>query len=254
MQIELFNTDQPDYQIKEKGAYFTPLWAAELLWDKFMKPFDAKLVCEPSCGTGSCLSIIPKEVEAYGCEIQSSLASIARKNSQREVIEGNFLEIEIKNGTTTFFGNPPFNMDFIQKMLQKISRESPSSNCGFILPAYVLQTTNTVIQIANDWSIQPTLIPRNIFPGLSTPLIFALFTKEKEPVLENMFLYFEHNNYNQIPSWLREKLNQSKDLVKSHSGGWKSAIQSAIQFLGSTDLNKIYQLFEDPKLRPIVFS
>src|SRR3546814_2869563 len=52
-------------------------------------------VIEPSCGTGSFLSAIPQHLPAYGVDIDPDIAAVAKANSGRQVIIGDFRSIEL---------------------------------------------------------------------------------------------------------------------------------------------------------------
>ena len=70
---------------------------------------------------------------------------------------------------------------------------------GFILPAYFLQTAGRVMEYARRWSMEAELIPRNVYPDLSKPLVFTLFRKNAGRRMVGMAFYFEAAAVAQLP-------------------------------------------------------
>ena len=102
------------------NQYFTPSWAAELLVRRhFSDLSDKDTVLDPSCGDGRFLMAIPRDVDAYGVEIDSAQAEAAVRNTGREVIVGNFLTAKLPRKPTVVLGNPPFVADVIDEFLAR---------------------------------------------------------------------------------------------------------------------------------------
>lgn len=79
---------------RELHQWFTPSWEAEAIVEQeFARLRSGHRVLEPSCGDGACLCALPEHVDALGVEIDPHQAEKARRNSGREVIVGNFLEV-----------------------------------------------------------------------------------------------------------------------------------------------------------------
>jgi exoribonuclease II len=53
---------------------------------------------------------------------------------------------------------------------------------------YCLQTSSTVEQLSKEFSIHQQLLPRNLFPRLKLPLVFARFVKERHRQLFGFLL------------------------------------------------------------------
>lgn len=220
-----------DERRKALGQYFTPRWAAEAVVERHFADLPAgATVVEPACGDGRFLMALPDHVRAIGVEIDSLHAQRARALSGREVITGDFLRVELPEDIDALVGNPPFVATTIAAFLDRahaLLREG--GRCGFILPAYVLQTSSKVMQFARQWTISTELMPRNLFPGLSLPLTFTLFTKERERRLFGFFLYREAADVAALKAPLRHLLTES---VRAGSV-WRQAVNDAFDRLGS---------------------
>src|SRR3546814_4988128 len=102
------------------GQYPTPGWVAQALVERhFARLSSADKVVEPSCGPGYFLSVIPSDIFAVGVEIDPVQAALARANTQRTVLEGDFCEVELGFEPTLVLGNPPFKLALIDRFLQK---------------------------------------------------------------------------------------------------------------------------------------
>lgn len=223
----------PD-QRKALGQYFTPRWVAEAIVDRHfsgLKPGDC--VIEPSCGDGRFLLALPESVDVIGVEIDPMHARSANATTGRRVICGDFTAIDramFPNRVHAVVGNPPFAADTIAAFLAR-SHDLlvEGGTCGFILPAYIFQTSSKVMSMAQRWSIQTELMPRNLFPGLSLPLTFTLFTKEKLRKLHGFFLYREAAGIADMKPASREVLTAS-----THRGSvWRQAVRQAFDALGT---------------------
>ena len=173
--------------------WFTPRWVCEAIVERHFAGLNlGDVVLEPSCGDGRFLQALPAEVPALGVEIDPRLADIARAASGRQIITGDFLAVEIPTPITHVIGNPPFDSRTIHAFLDRAHGLLVEGGvCGLLLPAYVLQTSSKVCALNHRWSISQELMPRNIFPRLSLPLVFARFQKDRERALVGFFLYRE---------------------------------------------------------------
>src|SRR3546814_871799 len=103
--------------------WFTPFWAAEMFANDVLDGLGHVGVIEPSCGTGSFLSAIPQHLPAYGVDIDPDIAAVAKANSGRQVIIGDFRSIELpEQDVSVILGNPPFSMPIIDGLDLKITR------------------------------------------------------------------------------------------------------------------------------------
>jgi hypothetical protein len=227
------------------GQYPTPVWAAEEIVHRYFAHLGADdCVVEPACGPGSFLMALPQHVPALGVEIDAHLAELARENTGREIITGDFLTVDL--GTvrpTAIIGNPPFNLKTIDGFLARSHQLLPNEGCvGMILPAYAFQTAGRVVEYAQLWSIEQVMIPRNIYPGLSLPLVFARFIKNQRRVLEGFALYFELSSLQQLAKPYRDAIGGVSASL------WKDVVVSALQRLGgAATLASIYAEIEGAK-------
>ncbi|MYM92507.1 hypothetical protein [Duganella vulcania] len=102
------------------SQYFTPGWAAEMLVERHLAGLSpGSLVIEPAAGDGSFLAAIPSSLAAIGVEIDPAMAILARANSGREVIEGDFRTAVLPERADAIIGNPPFEADLISQFLDR---------------------------------------------------------------------------------------------------------------------------------------
>ena len=226
--------------------FFTPVWAAELLVERYFPDLTADhLVLEPTAGTGVFLSAIPAHVPAFGVEIDPTLAAEARRRSGREVITQNILDIDLKRMPTHVIGNPPFDAKFVRALLSRCAAWLPHNHqVGFILPAYILQTSTTVSDIQTEWGIDAELLPRNIFRNLSKPLVFAVFTRGARRLV-GFALYDEAAALRSLEQRYREKL------IGATGSAWRAVVLDAIFALGGeASLAQIYTEIENKRPTP----
>jgi hypothetical protein len=230
---------------KELGQYPTPVWIAELIYDRhFGRLEGCQNFIEPACGPGSFLGVIPKEFHAVGVEIDPEMAALARLNTGRRVIEGDFAEVEFDFQPTAIIGNPPFNMRVIDRFLDRAYDLLPEmGQVGFVLPAYAFQTAARVAGYAEKWSLMQEMIPRNIYPGLSLPLVFAMFSKDRKRTMIGFAFYREAADVLGMAKPFRDALSAGAGPV------WKIVVDEAIRILGGeASLQEIYDVIE--KNRP----
>lgn len=229
----------------ELSQWFTPRWVCEAIVEEFFPKLDlADLVVEPSCGPGRFLQALPDHVNAIGVEIDPQLAQQAREATGRPIITGDFLKAPIPVGVSHILGNPPFTADLIHGFLDR-SHELlvEGGTCGFLLPAYVLQTSSKVMQLNSRWSISQQLMPRNIFPRLKLPLVFALFRKDQVRSLVGFFLYREAADVAAMPKDVKEALSEP-----GKGSVWRRAVRCAFERVGASvaTLDGLYQAVERP--------
>lgn len=228
-------------RIKELGQYPTPVWVAEALVDRHFHDLDAgDCVIEPACGPGAFLGAIPRHVPAIGVEIDAHVAQVARAHTGRRVLVGDFQMIGLDIRPTVILGNPPFNMKLVDGFLDRAHQLLPEGGrCGFILPAYAFQTAARVAGYADRWSLMQEMIPRNIYPGLSLPLVFAMFSKDRRRTLIGFALYREAADMQGLAQPYRETLAAGAGPV------WLLAVQEAMRRLGGeADVQAVYAEIE----------
>ena len=124
-------------QKAELSYYPTPLWVAHAIVERHFPHLDrSDMLLEPSCGGGRFLQAIPEHVPALGVELDPSLAEEARGITGRTIITGDFRTVPLSIKPTAIIGNPPFEVDLIEEMLERSHRLLPEGGrVGFLLPA-----------------------------------------------------------------------------------------------------------------------
>jgi hypothetical protein len=225
------------------SQYFTPVWFAELIVEKYFAKLDTgDVVVEPSCGAGAFLHALPARIPTIGVEIDSALAEQARRETGRRVITGDFRTIALDVRPTTIIGNPPFSIEIIEGFLARAHELLPDGGrVGFILPAFAFQTAARVVRQAERWSIAQDAIPRNIFHRLTTPLVFAMFSKDRRRTLVGFALYRETNDVLRMEREYREA-------IAAGAGVWRRLVAIALRRLGGrARLPEIYAELEGRK-------
>lgn len=225
---------------KDKHQWFTPVWAAEILFEThFSDLTSSDIVLEPTCGTGSFLKAIPDHIPAYGIELDPELAEIARASTGRMIINGDITTVNFPANPTAVIGNPPFEMDLIDQMLNRCHDALPDNGrLGLILPAYAFQTASRLVRYKSKWSLYQEMIPRNLFPGMMKPICFAIFKKDRLGKLFGFSLYEELNDINQLEKGRVKQLSTQK-------APWKTMVMNVIKELGGqASLEDIYKAIE----------
>lgn len=229
---------------KSLSQFFTPAWAAQLLFNKHFPYLTQKdLVWEPTCGTGACLAAIPAHIPAVGTEIDPTLIPLAIANTSRPIYQGDFRSVTFPelSRVTAIFGNPPFSCDLFEQFLHRCTTILKKDNkAAFILPAYFFQTSATLLRFARKWDIHQEMIPRDLFKGcgvLSKPLIFASFIRNDFPKLFGFTLYQELRDINGLNAEARESV--SKKVSRSV---WKDLVIENVKAAGGTvSLQELYE-------------
>lgn len=213
---------------KQLAQYLTPVWAAEALIERhFTHLGSSDLMVEPSCGHGAFLTALPASVPALGIDIDPLMVVEARRLTGRTIIEGDFSSVALPAQPTAIIGNPPFKLHVIDRFLERAQALLPDGGqVGFILPAYAFQTASRVSGYAEDWSISQEMIPRNLFPGLELPLVFAVFIKGRLRHLVGFALYHETADVNSLNKPYRKELTAGGGPV------WLAVVEKALATLG----------------------
>ena len=223
--------------------YPTPAWVAEaIVRSHFSDLGRSDVVVDPSCGPGRFLQAIPEEVTAFGVDVCAAMAQQAREITGREIITGDFLEIELPERPTVVLGNPPFKMTLVDRFLDKAHQLLPEEGrVGLILPAYAFQTASAVVRYSDSWSLAQEMIPRNIYPGLSKPLVFATFRKDQKRMLFGFSLYHETAYVQSLPA-------EQRDALIAGPQTWGSLVIDTIRSLGGVaQLKDIYEAMADQR-------
>jgi adenine-specific DNA-methyltransferase len=224
--------------------FFTPSWAAEMIVRRHFADLGPRdCVAEPSCGDGRFLMAIPREVDAYGVEIDPIAAAAAVKNTGREVIVGNFMSAKLPRRPTVVLGNPPFSAEVIDGFIERCYHELDyGGRIGFLLPVYMFQTASRVVGYQRRWSISQELVPRNLFERLSCPLMFARFTKERQTVISGLFLYAETDAIASLKADIRTLVLGNDSTAHC----WRDVVRLALEALGGrATLNQLYLAIEN---------
>ena len=209
---------------------------ARELWEAHFSDIGlADSVIEPTCGDGRMLQAVPEGVPAFGVEVDPVLAEQARERTGRPVITGDVLTVDLAQPFNVVFGNPPFRAGFLDSMLDRLSGiMDDGGRCGLIVPAYFMQTPSRVMRWNRVWSLYSELLPRTLFPRLSKPIIFALFTKDPVPSLTGMRLYIECAAMDDLKQTYRDELTKGRGL-------WFVVVDRALAVLGGeAELQAIY--------------
>jgi SAM-dependent methyltransferase len=236
----------PAFEASEQralGQYPTPYWVAEALWSsKFSHLTGRDVVLDPTCGPGRLLSVIPKHIRAIGVEMSPAVAQSARDLTGREIITGDFCAVDLPAQPTAIFGNPPFELSVIDRIMQRAYAILPNGGqMGLILPAYMFQTAKRVAAYARTWSISQEMIPRNIYEGLKLPLCFSVFEKtEGRRFLIGFALYREAAAIQDLSREYRAILDH-----EPRGPVWRSTVLTALSRLGGeADIAAIYREIE----------
>lgn len=241
MTVDLFAKED---RVADLGQYFTPRWVAEAIVERHFAHLSSRdRVLEPSCGPGAFLLALPDEVDAVGVEIDPVLAAQARAATGREIICGDFLRVD-PGPVTHIVGNPPFSADLVHGFLDRAHALLPEGGtCGFLLPAYILQTSSKVALMNRKWSMQAELVPRNVFPRLKLPLVFSMFRKDRARSLVGFFLFRETEDVSAMPREVRAALDGL-----DRGSVWRRAVRLAFAAAGDVvaSLEALYAVVERP--------
>lgn len=234
MQTHLFESPE---RRSELGQFFTAVWAAEVLIERHFPDLDRDdLVLEPSCGAGAFLQALDPAIPAIGVEIDPDFAAEARRRTGREVLTGDFCNVALAARPTVILGNPPWKLALIDRFLERAHALLPDGGrIGWVVPAYTFQTASRVCRYAERWSISQESIPRNIFPGLSKPAMFAVFRKDRGRTMVGFALYHQAREIELMPK------AYAGELFNGHGSVWASAVARALHALGGeADLQSLY--------------
>jgi site-specific DNA-methyltransferase (adenine-specific) len=220
---------------RQLSQWFTPTWAAALLVEDYFGDLpDRSSLCEVSCGRGNFLGAIPDRFDAFGVEIDPDLARQAEAATGRRVLVGDFREVPLPDRIDAFLGNPPFVADVFDGFLDRIHGLLPDGGrAGFILPSYIFQTSSRVLRYNERFTLRQDMLPgKDLFPGLSYPLSFVLFTKDQRPTLINMRLYRDAGAIKQLPEGVRRCLVHDVPAAGMSGGIWRLAVDAALRAIG----------------------
>lgn len=218
------------------SQWFTPFWVAEELVDDALRGMGDVSVVEPSCGTGAFLAAVPERMPAMGVDVDPRVVAAAVANSGREVRVGDFRTVDLTGVSPELVvGNPPFEMEVVNGFLDRAHAELPEGGlAAMVLPAYAFQTPRQVDRWMGLFSIDVSLIPRTIFPGLSKPLVWAKYRKSRLRTFAGMMLFARTREVEAMRRDVRDAL--------AGPGTWRAAVAAALSSLGgSGSVSSIYE-------------
>ena len=110
-----------------------------------------------------------------------------------------------------------------------------------LLPAYLFQTASRVMEYAEKWSMHQEMIPRNVFEGLSKPLIFTVFSKDAKRTLVGFAFYREADAVLRLKKQARAIL----DRARTSMSVWRQVVDAALADLGGeASVSQIYAALE----------
>lgn len=217
--------------------WFTPFWAAEELVADALSGLGQVSLCEPSCGSGAFLTAFPSSCPAFGVEIDPALVPLARANSGREVLLGDFRTIDLTGRTVeAFIGNPPFGTTVVDSFLDRAHQLLPPDGLvAMILPGFAFQTPSRVGRWMDRFSIEVSVLPRTLFPRFSKTLVWAKYRKGGARRYQGLMLFGEQRDVEQMKPAIREALRGP--------GTWRVAVRAALEALGGeASLSAIYDV------------
>lgn len=224
---------------RELDQFFTPEWAPPRILDHYFGLKGSDFVVDAGCGRGPFLKAVPSGIRAIGVELDPVLAAEAVENTGREVLVGDFRTIALPDIPTAIIGNPPFSREVIDGFVARASELLPENGrCGFILPTSYLSFSSTFSRIAERFSVKSDILPRDLFPRISVPISFYLFTREHVRRHHGFFLFEEANEIRGMPKHVRLALYRGEN----RRSPWHSAVKSALVALGGRATNS--QIYE----------
>jgi adenine-specific DNA-methyltransferase len=228
------------------SQWMTPAWAARELVEAHFSDLElTDHILEPTCGDGRWIQALPDFVTVTAVDIDPLMTAKAHARTGREIITADIFDVEIPKSITAVVGNPPFEADFVDKLLTHIG-EIVGDGCraGFILPAYFMQSPSRVIRWNKRWTMSAELLPRTIFTRSQLPLIFSLFTKDPLPKMNGMRLYYEAQAVTEMRQVFREEM-------VTGSGKWRTVVRMALESLGHrASLSDIYDCVSTKRPTP----
>lgn len=237
------NTNRMPPRDRTLSQFFTPTWAAELLVRRhFADLTERDVVCEPSCGDGRFLMSIPPNVDAFGVEIDPAVAAEAARNSGRDIVVGDFRAVDLPRRPTVVIGNPPFDLAVFDAMLARChDLLDYGGRAGFLLPVYTFQTASRVVAYQRRWSLSQELLPRNLFDGLTCPIMWATFRKDRRTVVSGLFLHAELDALGTLQADVRRLMVGNG----STASCWRDVVQLALEACGGrASLAQLYACVE----------
>lgn len=221
------------------SQYFTPRWAADILVADVLKGLGDVSVLEPACGDGALLGAIPSACSALGVEIDPVMAEAARRITGRQVICDDLRTVDLGGSAfDAIVANPPFEAEVIDALVARAYEILPEDGViGLVLPAHIPASSTRIERWGARFAIETRLLPRNLFPRLTLPLVWNRMVKSRRRTLVGLFLFDEQSDVSAMPDATRRRLQSG--------GTWRDVVEDALASLGgSASLREIYGAVE----------
>lgn len=227
------------------SQYFTPRWAADLLVADVLRDMGDASVLEPSCGDGAMLGAIPSRNPALGIEIDPIMAQAARRITGREVLCADLRTVDLESREfQAIVANPPFEADVIDALVARAYDILPEDGVmGLVIPAHIPASSMRIERWGSRFAIETRLLPRNLFPRLTLPLVWNRMVKSRRRTLVGLFLFDEQSDVSSMPDATRRILQTG--------GTWRDVVEDALRSLGGeATLRDIYAAVEPRRRSP----
>jgi hypothetical protein len=231
-----------DLEIRDQlGQFMTPRWAAELLLERLGTPVKGDVVLEPSCGRGAWLHAVGPQVEAVGVELDPKLAAIAAADTGRRIIVGDFTTVPIDVEPSHMIGNPPYSSELIAAFLRRTEELlTPGGIGGYLLPVHSFSFAAKTLEILKGFEVGIDLVPRDLYPRISFPLLFVKLKKSSQQKLIGFALFDEAIAIRTMRAEYRRVIQSGRTPI------WREISEMALRALGGeASLEQIYDVVED---------
>jgi SAM-dependent methyltransferase len=228
--------------------WMTPSWTAEALIERHYPHLSsADVVLEAGCGTGRWLRVLAQmhpAVRAIGVEIDPRLVADARA-AGCEVVEGDYARVELAVRPTLVLGNWPFGYVVFSRFLARSHALLPEGGeCGILTTSRTFQSTATVLERLDRWSMSVELLPREIFGHYPNPLVFGRFVKDRQRRLWGLALF-------DASAAARQLRKRYRTLAEQEPTTWRAVVFAALERLGgSAALPVLYAEIEQHRPTP----
>jgi site-specific DNA-methyltransferase (adenine-specific) len=238
-----------DTELRDQlGQFMTPRWAAELLLERLGTPVKGDVVLEPSCGRGAWLHAVNRvdpahEIDVRGIEIDPKLAAVAAHDTGRPITIGDYTTIQLDFEPTIVVGNPPYQSDLIASFISKSAASlapAPNSRIGFLLPVHSFSFASRTLEILKGLDVTVEIVPRDLYPRISFPLLFCKLTKSTQQKLIGFALFEEAIAIRTMRAEYRRVIQSGRKPI------WREITEMALKALGGeASLEQIYDVVED---------
>jgi site-specific DNA-methyltransferase (adenine-specific) len=245
-QVSLFTNESSGSREVELSQYFTPRWAAERLLATLgpLQPQD--FLCDGHAGRGAWLHAVPEHIGAAGVEIDPELAAIARTDTGREIIVGDFARVELTFEPSHIVGNPPFTAHDIEATMRRC-REllTPGGKAGFIVPVHSFSFASKTLELLAGFDVSTDLLPRDLYPRISFALMFLRLTRTPTQRLTGFLLFNEALALRSMRSQYRAIAENGRKPI------WREIVHMALTACGGeASLERIYDIVENYRPTP----